>query len=259
MTKEIRDQYYTLRWYAKEIEKRSTEKKVQDLAKDMILQITKLLGEKIASEPSEIPKPKAPVSGKTPLKGKHISLVVGHTAKAGGAYSSYLKQNEYVYNSDLTKRTKAIVESLGGTCSIHFRDVGGVAGAYKAALAHKNLLCVIEYHFNAANGKATGSEVLFADSYDKAGLDELNLAQIVSASMANALSIKNRGAKRLAKGKSERGLQNVSQSTNIACILLETGFGDNDKIDAPAMGKKREALAKSIVDGVIKWKKLDAA
>lgn len=251
----MKDVFYTLRWHANKILSVSTEAKVKDLAKSMIVEITKALGEQISSEP--IVTPKKPVKGGV-LKGKHIAIVVGHTKKAGGAFSKYLGQNEYVYNTGLASDMKGVIESLGGTCSVHFRDQGGVKAAYAAALKTKPI-CMIELHYNAANGKATGAEVLFADHYDKAGIKELMLAQVVSASMANALRIKNRGAKRLAKGVSERGLQNVSQSTNIASILIESGFGDNSQIDAPAMKSRKTELARSIVDGVIKWQGLEVA
>lgn len=252
-----KDQLYTLRWAANKIVSTSTEKAIQELAKNMVVEITKALGEQVAAEPIKKPTVPAVKAGKGPLAGDHIAIIVGHTKKAQGAYSKHMKQSEYVYNSDLALKQKAAVESYGGSCSIHFRDVLGVKGAYKEAIALKPL-AIIEDHFNAANGKASGAEVLFADHFDKAGLKELELAQIMSAGMANALGTPNRGAKRLAKGQAERGLQNVSQSTNIPCVLIESGFGDNASVDAPAMLKHKTALAVSTITSIMKWKGLQA-
>lgn len=212
------------------------------LDKDELLDITKRVAENYT--PPTLPtgvKPKG-----------HIALVVGHTRNAGGAYSNYLKMDEYTYNTDLALKIAKICQMVGLTCSIHFRDGIGIAGAYRAALATKPMM-IIELHFNAANGTATGSECLFSDQYDKAGVKELMLAQLLAAKMSGSLGIRNRGAKRLAKGEAERGLQNVSQTTNIPSVLIETGFGDNSQIDAVAMKNKKDALANSIVQAAVEW------
>lgn len=180
-----------------------------------------------------------------------IGIIVGHTKKAQGAYSKTLGESEYVYNFGLAELIRARAESLGDQVKIEKRDDGGISGAFKRILAWKPD-CVIELHFNAANGKATGSECLFSDNYDKAGVRELALAHLLARGMADALGIVSRGVKeRTSRG--ERGFNNLSQSTNTACVLIESGFGDNPA-DASRMKSRKGELAGAIVAAARRWK-----
>lgn len=244
MTKEIRDKFYTVRWYVQKIISQLKEGAALETAKELLLVVTKEIGESIAVAPAPA---KPPVSGKV-LK---IATIVGHTKKASGAFSKTLNQSEYVYNTDLLERIQKLAPARGCEVLIVTRDTGGIKGAYAAALKWKPDV-VLEAHFNAANGKASGAECLFSDNYDQAGLKELLLAQILAKKMADALGIPNRGAKERASS-GERGFQNLSQTTNIASVLFESGFGDNP-VDAKAMRDKKDALAAAILDGVLQWK-----
>lgn len=180
-----------------------------------------------------------------------IGIIVGHTKRSQGAYSKTLGQSEYQYNSGLAETIKNLAETLGDQVKIELRNDGGISGAFKRILAWRPD-CVIELHFNAANGKASGAETLFSDNYDKAGVRELALAQLTARAMADALGIPSRGVKeRTSKG--ERGFFNLSQSTNVACVLIESGFGDNP-VDAGRMKTRKAELARAIVDAARRWK-----
>lgn len=179
-----------------------------------------------------------------------LAVIIGHTKRAQGANSKILG-SEYVYNTDLAHRIQKYAEGEGVQVSIFTRDKGGISGAFKAALATKPH-AIMELHYNAFNGKASGSEVLFSDNFDKAGVKELALAHLVSRAMASALGITNRGVKEIAK-RGERGFHNLAQTTHVPGILLESGFGDNPN-DAGRMKARKWQLAKSIVDAFLKWK-----
>lgn len=246
LEKKHRDDLYTLRWFAnKLVTSANSNSATQKLAQEMVLVISKMLGEAVSEKPVVVsPEPE------TKPNGKHVAIIVGHTKKSPGA-SSKLLVSEYVYNSDLAENHLVRdFRALGFTVSVHYRDVGGIKAAFAAALKTKPI-CILELHYNAFNTKATGAEVLFSNHYDKAGLKELELAQILSAQMASTLGIPNRGAKKIASS-GERGFQNLSQTTNIAAVLLESGFGDNPS-DAKVMKEKKAALSKSIAQGVLKW------
>lgn len=180
-----------------------------------------------------------------------IGIIVGHTKKAQGAFSKTLGMSEYTYNSTLAELIRARAEELGDKVKIELRDSGGISGAFKRILAWKPD-CVIELHFNAANGKASGAETLFSDNYDKPGVRELALAHLTARGMADALGIPCRGVKERAS-RSERGFNNLSQTTNTACVLIESGFGDNP-VDASRMKSRKGELAGAIVAAARRWK-----
>jgi len=180
-----------------------------------------------------------------------IGIIVGHTKKSQGAFSKTLGQSEYVYNSGLAAMIAEHAAGLSDQVKIETRDVGGVAGAFKRILAWKPD-CVIELHFNAANGRASGAETLFSDNYDAHGIRELALAQLTARAMADALGIPSRGVKeRTSSG--ERGFFNLSQTTKTPCVLIESGFGDNP-VDASRMKVRKLQLAQAIVAAARRWK-----
>jgi N-acetylmuramoyl-L-alanine amidase len=98
---------------------------------------------------------------------------------------------------------------------------------------------MLSLHCNAANGRATGSEVYFR------GDDDRPMAKALSAVVASVLGIKDRGA------KTEADSQHASLAVMEfdKCWLLEIGFIDNPadrmKMLDPALRKKTcEAIAK---------------
>lgn len=100
---------------------------------------------------------------------------------------------------------------------------------------------MISLHCNAANGKASGSEVFYRGADDKA------LAAKLSAIVADALGTKNRGAK--TESQSQHSALAVLEFDK--CWLIEIGFidhpGDRAAMLNPAIRKKAcEAIADAL-------------
>lgn len=187
-------------------------------------------------------------------KGIVLGIIIGHEKNAQGAVNVITKETEYVYNTELAQMISAIAQDHGVNVFIETRDVGGVKEAFHRLLARKPK-AIIELHFNAADGRATGTETLFSDDDDQSGVVEQLLAVIVNKKMSEALGLRNRGVKEVFS-EGERCFYNISLRHDLPCILVEPGFGDNE-IDALSMKQNKEALARAIVEGFIKWVSYD--
>lgn len=230
---ETKEKLYSIRWCIMQELKKNPD---SENLKDAIKIVSDLIGEAVPDiSPGEV---------KPIVKGKTLGIVIGHTKGAGGAYSSTLKTNEYDLHTIIAAKCKAYGEKVGLNVIVETRDVGGVPGAYKRLLAQKPDAC-LELHFNAGGGE--GTEVLFSDSFDKAGVNEAVFAGIILKKMIAAFGTKNRGLKRFA-GSSGRGYQNVAQTTNVPSILTEAFFGDS-KVDCAKVSGKYDDYARALVDG----------
>lgn len=130
------------------------------------------------------------------MKINHICLMPGHSAKDGGAVvcggpgaglSEHALASRY-----LPEITRQLV-AKGYTVSTTSRETaGGTTPSYsgKAALATGAQL-VFEFHFNSAGATASGAEAL----YWHASSTGHRVAEIMAAACADALGIRNRGAK----------------------------------------------------------------
>ena len=100
---------------------------------------------------------------------------------------------------------------------------------------------MISLHCNAANGKATGTEVFYR------GADDKVIAARLSAFVSNALAIPDRGAK----------TEQQSQPPSLAvldfdkCWLIELGFIDNPRDRAAILNPDRMAAACRAIAQVI--------
>ena len=176
-----------------------------------------------------------------------VCLIVPHEARKPGAWSPQLGASEYKYmelflNGPLSDefRQKDV------DCHVIYRDGVGISGAYKKALSLKPAL-IMEWHFNAYNGKANGFEILYKPDLQK----EKDLANDILDVFKHVLGSKNRGLKVISK-KGERGFYNVSQTSKIPSILLEPFFGDNKK-DAANFDEKKLDVAKAVVQACLKY------
>lgn len=178
-----------------------------------------------------------------------LALIVGHDKKAKGAFSKTIGQSEYTFNGELANIAKNYATSKGVACEVFYRDGVGIAGAVKNAMKWKPD-CVIEWHFNAADGTASGTETLYSDHDDTDGINEVLFAKTVNNAMVGVLGLKDRGIKRLMPGG--RGYGNLSVTKSIPSILIEPFFGDTPK-DAKAAINNKQKLAQSVVDAFIKF------
>ncbi len=98
---------------------------------------------------------------------------------------------------------------------------------------------VLEFHFDAANGVASGSTSIVEAEADR--LDKLFAKELVDV-CSNTLGIKNRGVK--SEADTHRGRLGLMREDGIIA-LLEVGFIDN-KGDIAAYQAKKVALAKAL-------------
>lgn len=242
---------FTQRWYTKEILKVLQS----DLTDGMMLaKITSLVNEQLVDvteliegeAPEAKPEPANPAMP-SPARKISLGIVVGHTKAAQGAVmAAPYKVSEYVYNSEIAKLVQKYAPS-GMEVDILYRDKGGISGAYAEARAEK-CDCVIELHFNAANGKAFGTETLVSsESVDK------QFGQIIQDALEPVFG-------RVNNGKGDRGLivdpsrggASVRAFKGAANCLTEAFFGDNPSEAKMAMERKDE-YAKAIISGVLEW------
>src|SRR6185312_3846201 len=90
-----------------------------------------------------------------------FAIVVGHEADAPGARGiAPLNCYEYEYNKGLAGLLSASLLDLSVMSEFFFRDHVGIVGAYKEVNEY-NPDGVVELHFNASCGQASGTETLF--------------------------------------------------------------------------------------------------
>ena len=228
-----REYLYTLRWYVnnKASWEADSKKKVLDL-------LSKLLEEKL-DEP-ELP-------GIDDPNALHIGLIVGHEKRAPGAsFNNEAFKHEYDYNTAVAAAVATIAEQMGVKTSVVFRDGIGISGAYRE-MRKIAPDCCIELHFNAYNGKVTGTETLCTtDANDK------ELANMVQSFVCAAFGREgfSRGVKVLSR--SSRGGGNVYSGYGFANCLVEPFFGDNAGEAKMAAGNI-DKYAKSLVEACLNW------
>lgn len=235
----MKDKLYTIRWALTQELKKNPD---SGNLKDAILLVSELIGD---SAP-----PIKPIEVKPIVKGKTLGVVIGHTKGAGGAYAPTLKTNEYDLHIIIAKLMQDYGAKIGMNVIVETRDIGGVPGAYKRLLA-KNPDACLELHFNSGGGQ--GAEVLFSDTYDKAGINEALFASLVLKKMTSYLGLKSRGLKRF-PAREGRGYQNVAQTTNTPSILTECFFGDSAS-DCALIKGNYDKYAQALVDGFAEFVK----
>ena len=171
--------------------------------------------------------------------GKKLALVVGHTARSPGAYSRFMGESEYFWNQDLANRIKRHSDI---TVGIFYRDVGGIAGAYKRVKEWGPPAAVIELHFNAATPAATGTETIYVTGRSRP------FAEAIQAAMVSVLKLRDRGIKKPYQGRGNQSLTSVP----IPSIIIEPFFGSNNG-DANAAQGNKEKLGKAIAEASNKF------
>lgn len=178
-----------------------------------------------------------------PLK---FGVIVGHEKKAQGAVFGKSKISEYQFNKQIAAMIVAACELRAVKCVVQLRDGVGITGAYKEILKQKPD-AIIELHFNAFNGKATGTQTLCTTN-----LNDIAFANHIHAEVCACF-----GRKGLSRGvtgisRDSRGGGNVYAAGDTPNCLIEPFFGDNSSEENLAMINK-EKYALSIVSGFIDW------
>lgn len=172
---------------------------------------------------------------KCPHCGKEISAMpdsriivvdVGHSQKDGGAVS-WNGVSEWTFNSNIA----FLMSNKDPRIKVHYRTtVGAIAkeiNALKPAL-------VLSLHANAANKRATGSEII----WDGKRQASKRLAEIVLKHVVKSLGLKSRGVKPPYNGRGAGQLSGIT-APNVIC---EPFFIDN-KSDYELARAKQEELA----------------
>ena len=168
-----------------------------------------------------------------------LAVVVGHSKSAQGAALTN-GVREYVYNKAIAEIMANKASRYGIQMEIFYRDRGGRRGAYER-VRDWGPDVQIELHFNAFNGKVTGTETL--STFDK---QDVAYANIVQSHMCRLLRRpgKSRGVKRLKRG--DRAAVNMYGYSNNPLkwpnCLPEPAFGDV-KSEADLLIKHQVELA----------------
>lgn len=108
---------------------------------------------------------------------------------------------------------------------------------------------VVEFHFDAANGTASGSTAIVGSDADR--LDKAFAQELVDLT-AKIIGIKNRGVK--SEAESHRGRLGLMREQGIVC-LLELCFIDNQS-DMKAYNNVKELLAKEVAKVIDKYDRI---
>ena len=159
---------------------------------------------------------------------KKVAIVIGHNARARGAVRVTDGVPEFVWNRQLADEIVAIAraEGRGSDVRIFLREAGlsytrEIDGVY--AQVHRwGADAAYEFHFNAATPAATGVEMLYAQSNQRARLS----AQEIQNATLRALGLRDRGLKPLTRGA--RGARSVwAGNQHCTVVLTEWYFGSN--------------------------------
>lgn len=185
------------------------------------------------------------------MRQMRLAIIIGHSKSAPGALAvAPINQHEYFYNTEVAQEMYRYARELGLDCCIFTRDDGGVKGAYARARewAGSEPAVAIELHFNAANGKASGTETLY-DAEPASNKEFAHEIQAAMCALFNRTGKQNRGAKLIERG--DRGHANLAECTMIGC-LVEPFFGDN-KDDAELGERLKMQYARALVGAVKKY------
>lgn len=176
-----------------------------------------------------------------------LMLVVGHTRTSPGAkFNGSEYKSEYDYNKALTYRIEKFAPKYNIDIKVQYRDGIGIVGAYEQVRAEDPQAC-IELHFNAFDGKASGTETLCTSAQD-----DKAFAHFVQENVCMALGRmgSSRGVKVLSKGS--RGHLNVYSAGKVPNCLIEPFFGDNAK-EASLAVEKMDDYAQAILRATREW------
>ena len=185
------------------------------------------------------------------LFSRNLVLIVGHDKRNMGAYSPTLGKFEYELNDELAK---SIADHCRQKNNININVVHrnkGLQAAYLQALSY-DPGAIIELHFNAFNGSASGSEVLFNDKKDEPGIQERLFSAILLNETCKALGTKTRGLK-VRASRGERGFHNLSKVSSVPSVILEPFFGDSHD-DCERFQEGRTKLIKAVVSAFLEYR-----
>jgi N-acetylmuramoyl-L-alanine amidase len=150
---------------------------------------------------------------------KSVALVIGHGPKGDkGAFSKDGKTNELEWNTELVIYIADELKRLGVKVFVVHRAIERIQPVKQTN--DTGAECAIEFHLNAADGTASGTEMLYSGS--KKGQ---MFADVLQKAATTILKLPDRGIK---IRKSGRGSSWITKTT-MPAVLAETFFIDNNK------------------------------
>lgn len=178
-----------------------------------------------------------------------IAIVVGHNKSAPGASGrDPINASEFTWNNQVADAMIKLGQPGLELRKFNRTPGGGYSAEIKRVYAEVKdwgAKAAVELHFNAADGSASGSEVLHA-----AGTKDATLALAMLVGIVEAMKLPNRGLKPI--GKSGRGGASLF-ALNIPTVLVEPFFGDNQRDANQAAKLGPEGLAKAYLGGLRRW------
>ena len=172
-----------------------------------------------------------------------LYLISGHNGERTGASSNYLDEGlETIVLRNLICLNLTRLDFLDFETDDDKDNLNTVISKLKQKVKKDDIL--IDIHFNAADPKATGSEVFIPTDYDEV---EKELAEKLLNEVTTTLNIKSRGVK--VEGLSQHSKLGM---LHLPChtVLLEVCFLTN-KSDVYRYKEKRELLAERIAEILI--------
>src|SRR5690606_9768909 len=150
-----------------------------------------------------------------------VAICIGHNSKNKGAFSLYLNQTEFDYNTriaNIVKQQLPNVELFNRYNAWGYtKEIENLA----ARVNRKDFDLVVELHFNAAVPSAEGYEALYYHKSTKGN----KYAESFCEAIGNEYGGINRGTKPLSQD-TDRGFLFV-QKMKAPAIILEPFFGSN--------------------------------
>lgn len=174
-----------------------------------------------------------------------IYIIAGHHDKDPGAVSKH--SIGQIKEADLTKELRDLVihylKEIQEVKTVR-KDNDDVVLSKLISDLEKNLVnddLLIDIHFNAFNGKATGTEVIIPTISSKI---EKDLAALIAEHLSEIMNIKNRGV--ITEDKTARGRIGILKGKGHR-LLLEICFMDNPK-DFTAYNINKYIIAAKIAE-----------
>ena len=162
------------------------------------------------------------------MNDSEIAVVIGHDYISKGAFSDYINQYEFDYNSEVAQimGLDTYTHEPSSSYTHKMQNTYRKLGKYSLTL---------EMHFNAASEGVQGVEAL----YYGGNMEGKRIAQIYCDLVAKEYGVRNRGAKPLSSDK-DRGFRAVASGKPTG-IILEPFFGSN--VDCKAFKDKQRHAA----------------
>lgn len=164
-----------------------------------------------------------------------VCISVGHSPEEQGAVNQTFALTEYAYNNELAYLISKELHKLGHEVSLvrrkSLKELPKQINATGADVA-------VELHCNAFNKLVSGTEMLYHPTSTKGEL----LADFIQSAILDVLDLRDRGIV-----PSEREL--ILKKTTMPCVIVESGFIDND-VDCMVLMDKKKELALAIASGI---------